>query len=266
MICKTEDNLDLYYEIQGNIHSDETIVFLNGLTQSTLSWFFTIQYFKDKYRLVLIDFIFQGRSSKEAEWRSFDQHAKDVKRVLDQEKISKPVILGLSYGSAVAQHYAVLFPQALSKLILISSFAHTTPYFDAIGQSWARSLEVGGYTLLLDVMLPNVLSESYFNNPLVPIEAMKEARKEMNQNTDAILKLMRATKERGDYRQQLKKITVPTLIIHGEKDLLILPHMANEIHRNINGSKFIVIPLAGHTLNLEYVPEVCGHVLSFLKS
>ncbi|MCE3227682.1 MAG: putative hydrolase or acyltransferase of alpha/beta superfamily [Bacteroidetes bacterium] len=266
MICKTEDNLDIYYEIQGNTNASETIIFLNGLTQSTLSWFFTMQYFKDKYKIVLMDFIFQGQSSKNAEWRPFDQHAKDITKVLDKENIRKPIVIGLSYGSAVAQHFAVLFPERVSKLILISSFAHSTPYFDAIGLGWARALEVGGYNLLLDVMLPNVLSESYFNNPIIPIEAMKEARKEANQNTEAILNLMRATKERGDYRQELKKITTPTLIIHGEKDLLILPHMANEIHLNIKNSKFVIIPLAGHTLNLEYVPEVCGHIIEFLKS
>jgi 3-oxoadipate enol-lactonase len=265
MTCKTDDNLEIYYEIQGNVQSNETIIFLNGLTQSTMSWFFVMQYFKDKYKIVLMDFIFQGQSSKDSEWRNFDQHAKDIKQVLDKENISKPIVIGLSYGSAVAQHFAVLFPERLGKLILISSFAHSTPYFDAVGLGWARALEAGGYNLLLDVMLPNVLSESYFNNPIIPIEAMKEARKEMNQNTEAILNLMRATKERGDYRAELNKITAPTLILHGEKDLLILPHMAYEIHKNIKGSKFVLIPLAGHTLNLEFVPEVCGHVIDFLK-
>jgi len=264
MICKTSDNLDLYYEIQGNIHAQETIVFLNGLTQSTLSWFFVQQAFKDKYRILLLDFIFQGQSEKEAEWRDFDQHAKDLKCVLDKENILNPVFVGLSYGSLVAQHFAVLFPGTLKKLVLISSFAHSTPYFDAIGLSWSRSLEIGGYNLLLDVMLPNVLSENYFNNPLIPIDMMKEARKGVNENTAALMKLMRATKERKDYRQELQKINTPTLIIHGEKDLLIPSHMAKEVHLNIKNSKYIVIKNAGHTLNLEGVPEVCAHITEFL--
>jgi 3-oxoadipate enol-lactonase len=265
MICKTKDNLDLYYEVQGDILATDTIVFLNGLTQSTFSWYLVLQHFKDRYRIVLLDFIFQGQSEKEAEPRDFDQHAADVKAVLDKEGIDKPYIVGLSYGSLVAQHFAVHFPERVKKLVLISTFAHTTPYFDAIALSWWRALETGGYNLLLDVMMPHVISESYFANPIIPIDVMKEARKEMNSNTGAILKLMKATKEREDYRGELKNIHAPTLIIHGEKDLLLPVHMANEVHKNIQGSRFIVIKNAGHTLNLEYVPEVCAHITGFLS-
>jgi len=266
MICKTYDNLNLYYEVHGNIDSKEAIVFLNGLTQSTLSWYFVQQYYKDKYKIILMDFVFQGQSDKEAEFRNFDEHAKDVKTVLDKNSISDVIIIGLSYGSLVAQHFAVLFPGMVSKLVLISTFAHTTPYFEAIGLSWSRALEIGGYNLLLDVMLPNVLSESYFNNPLIPIDMMKEARKGLNENTEAIMKLMRATKERKDYRDELKKINISTLIIHGEKDLLIPSHMANEVHLNIKNSRFVIIKNAGHTLNLEYVPEVCANINGFLNN
>lgn len=265
MHCKTSDNLNLYYEVQGNIHSSETIVFLNGLTQSTLSWFFVMQYYKEKYKIVLLDFIFQGQSDKEGEWRNFDQHANDVKRVIDQEQIKNPIIIGLSYGSLVAQHYAVLYPGTIKKMVLISTFAHTTPFFDAMATSWARALETGGYNLLLDVMLPHVLSENYFNNPIIPLDMMKEARKEVNQNTEAIFKLMRATKERDDFRSKLKIVNTPTLIIHGEKDLLLPVHMANEVHLNIKDSDFIVIKNAGHTLNLEAVPEVCSNINAFLN-
>ncbi len=265
MICKTSDNLNLYYEIQGDIHSNKTIVFLNGLTQTTLAWFFVTQHYKDKYKIVLLDFIFQGQSEKNAEWRNFDQHANDVQSVLDNENISKAVIVGLSYGSLVAQHFAILHPQKVEKLILISTFAHKTSYYNAIELSWWRALEMGGYNLMLDVMLPNVLSENYFANPLIPIDMMKEARKDLHPSPDAIFKLMRATKERKDYREDLKNITAPTLIIQGEKDLLLPVHLAHEVNVNIKDSKLIVIKNAGHTLNLEHVPEVCAYMNEFLN-
>jgi pimeloyl-ACP methyl ester carboxylesterase len=153
----------------------------------------------------------------------------------------------------------------IEKIVLISTFAHRTPYFEAIGLSWTRALEQGGYNLLLDVMLPNVLSEDYFNNPLIPLDVMKEARKGANENTSAILKLMKATGERKDFREELRKINTPTLIIHGEKDLLIPLHMAKEVHANIKNSEFVAIKNAGHTLNLESINEVCSYILPFLE-
>jgi 3-oxoadipate enol-lactonase len=264
MFCKTTDNLDLYYEVQGNLQAKETLVFLNGLTQSTVAWAFVTPHFKEKYKIVLLDFIFQGQSAKTDSWRNFDQHAADVKAVLDQEKLTPVILIGLSYGSMVAQNFAVLYPAYLSKLILVSTFAHKTPYYEAVELGWWRALETGGYNLMLDIMLPSVLSENYFAKPIIPIALMKEGRKDLNQSSDAIFKLMQATKERKDFRKELEKITTPALVMQGEKDLLLPVHLANEVHLHIKGSKFIVIKNAGHTLNLEHVQEVAEHIKDFI--
>jgi 3-oxoadipate enol-lactonase len=263
MFFKTSDNLNLYYEVTGNTQSTKTIVFLNGLSQSTVAWVLMAPYFKNDYRIVLLDFIFQGQSSKDAEWRDFDQHARDVKELLDELKIDKATIAGLSYGSLVAQHFALLYPKKVGKLILMSTFAHKTPYYDAIETAWWNALQVGGYSLMLDVMLPSVLGESYFKNPIIPIDLMKQARTDANNDSTALFKLMRATKERLDYRPMLKNISAPTLIIHGEKDLLLPVHLAVEVHNAIPNSKLEVIPNVGHTLNLEAIAKTSELILNF---
>ena len=265
MFCKTTDNLNIYFEVQGDENAKETVVFLNGLSQSTISWILTTPHFKNDYRIILIDFIFQGQSDKTGEWRSFDTHARDVVSVLDYLKIDKAIVAGLSYGSLVAQHLVINHGNRISKLLLISTFAHKTPYYDAIELSWWRALEFGGYNLMLDIMLPSVLSENYFLNPLIPIDLMKQTRQEANEDKQALFKLMRATKERVDYRPELKKITVPTMIIQGEKDLLLPVHMANEVAKAIPNSQFKVIPLVGHTLNLEAVPQMVKAMKDFIS-
>lgn len=264
MNCKTSDNLTIHFEIQGNENAKETLVFLNGLSQSTISWILTTPYFKANYKIILIDFIFQGQSDKTGDWRSFDQHANDILTVLNFLKAEKVIAIGLSYGSLVAQHMAVNFPERISKLVLISTFAHKTPYFEAIELSWWRALEFGGYSLMLDIMLPSVLSENYFTNPLIPIDLMKQARQESNDDKQALFKLMRATKEREDYRLKLTAISIPTIVIQGEKDLLFPVHMAKEVSDSIPKSKLVVIPNAGHTLNLEAVPQMSKVILDFI--
>jgi 3-oxoadipate enol-lactonase len=265
MICKTEDNLEIYYELQGNLQASETLVFLNGLTQSTLAWGLMTPYFKNNYKIVLCDLVFQGQSSKAGEWRDFDQHARDVLQILKQESLNKVILIGISYGSLVAQHFAILFPERLKKLVLISTFAHKTPYYEAIELGWWRALEKGGYNLMVDIMLPSVLSEGYFAKPLIPIQMMKEARKDLNQSSEAIFNLMKATQQRNDFRQDLQKVQCSTLIIQGEKDLLLPVHLAEEVHKNIKDSKLVVINNAGHTLNLEHISEVSKSILNFLE-
>jgi 3-oxoadipate enol-lactonase len=265
MLCKTVDNLNIYFEVLGNENAKEAIVFLNGLSQSTISWAFTTPYFKADYKIVLIDFIFQGQSDKTGEWRNFDVHARDVVSVLDTLKINNAIIAGLSYGSLVAQNLGVNYSNRISKLILMSTFAVKTPYYEAIEFSWWRALEFGGYGLMLDIMLPNVLSEGYFKNPLFPIDMMKQSRQDANDDKQALFKLMRATKERPDYRPDLKKVTTPTLIIQGEKDTLFPVHMAQEVADSIQNSKLVVIPLAGHTLNLEAIPQMVKAMKDFIS-
>jgi 3-oxoadipate enol-lactonase len=178
--------------------------------------------------------------------------------------IPKAVIAGLSYGSLVAQHFAVNHPARVSKLALMSTFAHKTPYYEAIELSWWRALESGGYSLMLDIMLPSVLSEQYFTNPLIAIDMMKQARQESNDDAKALFKLMRATKERGDYRPALQRLNVDAMVIQGEKDLLFPVHMANDVAKAIPGCKLEVIANAGHTLNLEAVPQLCAILRAFI--
>ena len=48
-------------------------------------------------------------------------------------------------------------------------------------------MEFGGYNLMLDIMLPSVLSENYFLNPLIPIDLMKQTRQEANEDKQAYL-------------------------------------------------------------------------------
>ena len=263
MICKTTDNLNIYFEVQGNEQARETIVLLNGLSQSTVSWILTTPHFKNDFKIVLIDFIFQGQSDKMGESRNFDTHARDVISVLDFLKLDKVIIAGLSYGSLVAQNFSVNYPNRVSKLILMSTFALKTPYYEAIELSWWRALEFGGYGLMLDIMLPNVLSEGYFKNPLFPIDLMKQTRQEANEDKNALFKLMQATKERPDYRSELKKITTPTIVIQGEKDTLFPVHMAQEVADSIPNSKLVVIPFVGHTLNLEAIPQMVKAIKEF---
>lgn len=265
MYTKTKDGLNIYYELKGKQDAKETIIFLNGLSQATISWYFMLPCFEENYRIILMDFIFQGQSDKTGEWRTFDQHAEDVIQVFNATQTSKAIVIGISYGSLVAQHLAVNHPEYVSKLVLLSTFAHKTPYFEVIEHAWWNALEIGGYPLMFDIMLPSVLSEEYFKNPLIPVDTLRQLRQESNQSKEALFKLMTATKNRGDYRQELKKIKVPTLVIHAERDTLITLSMGVEVANHIPDAQLKIIPNAGHTLNMEKVKEVCIEILKFLN-
>jgi 3-oxoadipate enol-lactonase len=263
MIVKTKDNKSIYTEVINFQQGLPVVVLLNGLSQSSASWGFMTPLLKEKYTIILLDFVFQGSSDKEGDWRDFDQHAEDVITVLDALSFSSASFIGLSYGSIVAQHIGVLFPDRIDKLVLLSTFAHKTPYYEAIELSWKRALEIGGYGLLLDVMLPYVLSDHYFNNPIIPIELLKSMRKDVVE-AQALEKLMTATLYMKDYRKELTKIKAQTLVIHGGKDMLFPIELGKAVSDHIEFSRFVVLPEAGHTLNLEDVPKVFNLINEFI--
>jgi len=264
MIHRLPDDTNLYYEVHGKPEAPLWLVFLNGLSQSTLAWSAVAPGFAAEHRVLLLDLVFQGQSGAPEMHRSYDAHAADVEHLLQSLGAEHVVLCGLSYGSAVAQHVLVNHPGRYKGAVLLSTFAHNTPLFEAIGQSWAKALDIGGYPLMLEVMLPTVLGENYFLNPLIPIDSLKEARIGSAPVPSSLLKLMRATEERGDYRERLRAVNVPVLVAQGEHDLLIPPRVAKQVADHIPGARFEVVRGVGHTFNLEAIPQTIALLRKFI--
>ncbi|MBI3510016.1 MAG: alpha/beta hydrolase [Bacteroidetes bacterium] len=256
MLHKLPDGIEIYFELQGNLSAGSTIVFLNGLSQSTQSWLGVAPAFYTDHRIILLDLVFQGQSGTAPKFRTYDEHAADVFNLVGEHGRGKTVLCGISYGSAVAQHFLVNYPQKAESALLLSTFAHETVLFNEMGERWKVALAEGGYPKMLDVMLPDVLGKSYFINPIIPIETLKESRVARDLSAESLMQLMRATEVRGDYRNELKTIKASVIVAQGEEDVLIPPVVAKDVSDNIPGAEFIVIEKAGHTLNLEAIPQV----------
>lgn len=266
MFFTTHDQQKIYYESKGNEQSPHKILFLNGLTQTTIAWNMTIQPLLKDYHIYLLDLVFQGQSSAPKEYLSFNNHALNVFGFINTVVRQKIILVGISYGSLVSQHLAVNYPHVLDKLILISTFGHKTPLYKSIELSWKNALKTGGYELLLDVMLPFVLGNSYFDNPFIPIETLKGMRKELQPHPDSILKLMQATEERDNYLKEMASITCPTLIIQGRNDLLFPVFFAQAVQQAISGSKLEIVEHCGHTINLEAPEKLSNLIRNFINN
>ncbi|MFD2514108.1 alpha/beta fold hydrolase [Pontibacter locisalis] len=250
------DGLQLYYELHGSSDATQAIVFLNGLSQSTAAWAGLVHALGKKYRLILVDLLFQGQSDAAPEHRSFDAHAADVADLLQSLNLPDTVLAGISYGGAVAQRFLVNHPGLVQAGALLSTFPYKDAYFDAIGYSWEAALKVGGYPLMLDVMLPTVLGRSYFLDPIISIENLKNSKANQSPTPENILKLTQATKESGNYLEHLKRVQVPVLVVQGEEDPLCTVEMGKAMYQALPNAELEILPNVGHTLNLECIPEL----------
>ncbi len=267
MYFQLNDGLNVYYEVLSctDIPDAEWIIWLNGLTQSTLSWKLTTPYFEKTHNQVLVDFIFQGQSDAGTTFRTFEQHAQDIFYLTEHLNLEKIHIAGISYGGAVALRFMHHFPEKIKSSILISTFAYKTSYFEAIGELWKNCLLIGGYKHLIDAILPFGLGSSYFENPIIPIEILKNNRLNQMLKPENILALMKATEISENYLPTITNNPTKTLIIHGEEDILCPVQFGKDIQKVLPNSQLVVIPKAGHTLNLEAVPQLANHIHHFIK-
>lgn len=255
---KLTSGLKLFYEARGSIDSQAPpFVFLNGLSQSTQAWEGVITKMEDLHRCYPVDLIFQGKSDSSDSYKSFEQHADDLFELLSHLPHEQYIIVGISYGGAVAQRFMVKYPQVCKKVFLLSTFGGKDAFFDAIGHSWKQALIRGDYDLMLEVMLPIVLGKSYFENPVIPLEILKSSKTAMSPAKNDLLMLMKATEiSEKSFLPQLESCVVEALIIHGEEDILCTPEMGKALAEALPNGSFQLLPKVGHTLNLEAVQSL----------
>lgn len=165
-------------------------------------------------------------------------------------------MLGVSFGGAVAQHYAATYPDHPAGLILVSTVPRLPDPEDLV----TRFREVGG-DVAADVMRRDAeapTEETFAEwmrvcHPLLsryggrdPLLAQVEAMR--IQTIDVNLHYMSGEGKRVDYRSELARVRCPTLVLVGEFDPLVPTYLAREIVEAIPEglAKLEVVPDAAH--------------------
>ncbi|MCF0062946.1 alpha/beta hydrolase [Dyadobacter chenwenxiniae] len=109
-----------YMDVKPTRANGKSIMLLHGKNFNGAYWEQTTKALTDKgYRVIIPDQIGFGKSSKPAHFQySFHELAANTKRVLDELKITKVIVLGHSVGGMVATRFAVMYPEMVEKFIL----------------------------------------------------------------------------------------------------------------------------------------------------
>lgn len=123
--CLNDKKEKIYFTLEGD--GKQTIVLLHDLTLNSNIWACQVKAFRKHYKVLTIDLLGHGRSTKPKCDYSFDLFADSLKCVFSKLCIKKPIIVGMGLGGAIAQYYAAKYPKEVCKLVLVSS----TPQFQA---------------------------------------------------------------------------------------------------------------------------------------
>jgi len=242
---KSFDNVRIHYSILRK--SDEFVVLIHGLGGNLSAWKKVIPLLiKNNFSVIAIDLRGHGKSSNSDKYSdyAFDKFAKDIKKVIDNEKVKKINLIGHCFGGIVSINFAYLYKKYLNSLILVSSTYKKTRMEDKV------LLFIEKRRGFINKFIYNLLKYDKLakKKTYVDYSKMKEWLKKRDINFFRVYFDIRGTSLKCYYfclrrissfnfTNIIMKIKVPTLIIHGRKDKIFYPKAAIEMHKKIKKSK-----------------------------
>ena len=229
--------------------SGPELVFIHGFSQSYLA--FSKQISSDlakDYRIIAFDLRGHGESDKPMALNAYTEGkrwADDVAAVIQAAGLKRPYLIGWSMGGRVISQYLDVYGDAaLAGVVFVSSRTAVTPTRTFLGpgaatlgqmQVTANDDNIRATTQFLRAcfeLQPSADEFAYLlaYNMLTPPHARKGAQLWPGKFDDA-----------------LKRVKVPTLVIHGTKDKIIVKEAAEFTTSLISGSKLVWIDGAGHS-------------------
>jgi pimeloyl-ACP methyl ester carboxylesterase len=184
-----------------------------------------------------------------------------------QTLIGKPVILvGASMGGAAAIDFALTYPDAVAKLVLLDSAGFAAG--PAIGRFLVPPL---GYLATEFLRQPQVRRQVSFNAYTDPRMVTPDAELcgALHLQSPAWRAALIAFTKSGGYNflaDLIPKITAPTLIIWGDNDKILGTQDATRFHQAIAASHLVWIPQCGHVPHLEKPQETAAAILQFVAA
>lgn len=116
------------------------ILLLNGIMMSTKSWGPFLNSFSNSNKLIRVDFLDQGQSTRLKGYYEHDIQVEVTHALVLHLKLESVSIIGISYGGEVALEYAIKYPEFVDRLVLFNTAAYTTPWLRDIGRSWIKTV------------------------------------------------------------------------------------------------------------------------------
>ncbi|WP_440997606.1 alpha/beta fold hydrolase [Arhodomonas sp. SL1] len=258
----------LYYETHG--HGERALVLIMGLGGTVEAWGMQLPAFSAEAHVVAMDNRGAGRTeSHTPEW-SVDDMAADVLAVMDAADVERAHVVGVSMGGLIAQALYHLAPERVRSLILgCTGPGVNDPAFErpapAVEQVLHIDRESVGHATALRRLTEVFYHPTYRER--VPDLADRLLRFEQDLGADLAgpHRQLEAVYRQPGEGGRLSDIQVPTLVLHGEDDIVWPVENGEYLAEAIPGARLEVFPETGHMLMLERPRAFNASVLSFIR-
>jgi pimeloyl-ACP methyl ester carboxylesterase len=223
------------------------VLLIAGQGMTIDGWWATVPVLARSFRVIAFDNRGTGRSSHVPWAYSVAQMAEDAVAVLDAAGEQRAHVYGLSLGGLVAQELALQHPDRVQALVLGATTAAgltAAPPGSLPMTFFARAGTMGPEEAEW-AAVPYAHSET--TRRLHPDRIAADIAQRVGSPTDGLVSLRQAAALAAHSTYgRLGQITAPTLVVHGEEDVVVPPANARQLARRIPGARLRLWPETGH--------------------
>lgn len=242
----------------------QPVVLLHPFPLNRTVWSSQRNFLSKKYRIITPDLRGFGDSGLDGEISAMETFADDVAALMDDLRIGRFILGGLSLGGYIALAFYKRYPERVRGLILANTKALPDDDMARRGRSEMAKLAIReGAGAVGKAMLTKLFGETTFRlKPHVPIDTWRKMEKNSPRGLAAALRGMAL---RPDSTDLLPKITCPVLVIAGDEDKLVPASVAKKMADALYDVNYEVIEGAAHLSNLEQPEEFNRLMKDFLE-
>jgi len=263
-------NIDLYYEDHG---SGDPVVLIHGYPLSGASWEKQIPVLLAAgHRVITYDRRGFGKSSQPTTGYNYDTFAEDLRKLITHLKLSNFALVGFSMGGGeVARYIGKYGSKGVTKAVFISS---VPPFLlrtadnpegveGSVFEGIQKAVAADRYAFFTEFF------KNFYNTDVLLGKRLSEHAVQASWNVaasaSATASLACVPTWHEDFRKDLARINVPTLVIHGDADRIVpLAASGQRTAHLVRGARLQVLKDGPHAVNWTHADEVNTELVNFL--
>lgn len=267
---ENSDNIQVYYEDHG---SGKPVVLIHGYPLSSSSWEKQVPVLLSAgYRVITYDRRGFGKSSQPTEGYNYDTFAEDLRKLITHLKLRDFSLVGFSMGGGeIARYFGKYGSEGANKAIIIGGVPPFLLKTDDNPEGVDGSVFDGIQTAVAADRYAYFAAffKDFYNTDQLLGRRISEDAVRASWNiaaaASATASLACVPTWLEDFRNDVARIDVPTLVIHGDSDRIVPFAAAGQrTAKLIKGARLAVVEQGPHCVPWTHSEEVNSHVLSFL--
>ncbi len=264
-------NIDLYYEDHGG---GKPIVLIHGYPLSGASWEKQLPVLLNAgYRAITYDRRGFGESSKPTSGYNYDTFAEDLRKLVSHLGLRDFALVGFSMGGGeVARYMGRYGSKDVSKAVFISS---VPPYLLKTSDN-PEGLDGGAFEGIQNAIKADRYAfftdffKNFYNTDQNLGKRVSEQAVQSSWNvavgSSATATLACVPTWHEDFRKDLARVQVPTLVIHGDADRIVpFASSGQRTAKLVPGARLVVVKDGPHNIAWTHAQEVNSALLGFLR-